>query len=126
LPPTRPTAGLKPELEKNPTFAAFIQRASAEYKKNSPTPDQYDAFLAQIRAMWASQPNWSAADLGRIQTPVMIADGEHDEAIKREHTEELAREVQGAQLPILPGVSHFAMLQNPAEFNAAVLKFLAG
>ena len=43
-----------------------------------------------------------------------------------EHTEELAKTAPGAQLLILPGVSHFGMLQNPAEFNAAVLKFLAG
>jgi pimeloyl-ACP methyl ester carboxylesterase len=120
------TAGLKPDIDKNPTFAAFIERAGQEYRKNSPTPDQYDAFLAQIGNMWASQPNWTAADLGRIKTPVMIADGDHDEAIRREHTEELAKEVPGAKLLILPGVSHFAMLQNPAEFNAAVLKFLAG
>ena len=119
------TAGLKPDLEQNPTFAAFIARARQEYEKNSPTPDQYDAFLSQIGAMWASQPNWTAADLARIHTPVMIADGDHDEAIKREHTELLAKEVPGAQLLILPGVSHFAMLQNPAEFNAAVLRFLA-
>ena len=55
----------------------------------------------------------------------MIADGEHDEAIRREHTEELAREVPGAKLLILPGVSHFAMLQNPALFNQAVVDFLA-
>jgi pimeloyl-ACP methyl ester carboxylesterase len=90
------TAGLKPDLEKNPTFAAFIQRAGEEYKKNSPTPDQYDAFLAQIGAMWASQPNWSAADLGRIRTPVMIADGDHDEAIKREHTRSWPGRCRGA------------------------------
>jgi pimeloyl-ACP methyl ester carboxylesterase len=120
------TAGLKPDIDKNPTFAAFIERAGQEYRTKSPTPDQYDAFLAQIGAMWASQPNWTAADLGRIRTPVMIADGDHDEAIRREHTEALGKEVPGAQLLILPGVSHFAMLQNPAEFNAAVLKFLAG
>ena len=119
------TAGLKPDIDKNPTFAAFITRAGEEYKKNSPTPDQYDAFLAQIGGMWASQPNWTAEQLGRIRTPVMIADGDHDEAIRRDHTEQLAKEVPGAQLLILPNVSHFAMLQNPAEFNAAVLKFLA-
>ena len=41
------TAGLKPDIDKNPTFA-FIERAGQEYRKNSPTPDQYDAFLAQI------------------------------------------------------------------------------
>ena len=117
-------AGLKDGFDKNPTFAAFIERAGEEYKKNSPTPDDYDAFLTQIGGMWASQPNWSAADLDRIRTPVMIADGEHDEAIRRDHTELMAKEVPGAKLLILPGVSHFAMLQNPAEFNAAVLGFL--
>jgi pimeloyl-ACP methyl ester carboxylesterase len=76
--------------------------------------------------MWASQPNWTAAELGRIKAPVLIIDGEHDEAIRREHTEELAKEIPGAQLQILPNVSHFAFIQNPAEFNAAVLKFLGG
>ncbi|MGD9512199.1 MAG: alpha/beta fold hydrolase, partial [Geminicoccaceae bacterium] len=115
-----------PDIDKNPTFAAYIERAGEEYRKNSPTPDQYEAFLNQIGAMWASQPNWTEADLARIRTPVLIVDGEHDEAIRHDHTEELAREVPGAQLLFLPGVSHFAMLQNPAEFNAAVLKFLAG
>jgi pimeloyl-ACP methyl ester carboxylesterase len=38
----------------------------------------------------------------------MIADGEHDEGIKRDHTEELAKLIPGAKLAILPGVSHFA------------------
>ena len=117
-------AGLKDGFDKNPTFAAFIERAGEEYKRNSPTPDDYDAFLTQIGGMWASQPNWSAADLARIRTPVLIADGEHDEAIRRDHTELMAKEVPGAKLLILPGVSHFAMLQNPTEFNAAVLGFL--
>jgi len=118
--------GLKADVLENPTFAAYIERAGEEYKQNSPTPKEYEAFLNQIGAMWASQPNWTDADLARIRTPVLIVDGEHDEAIRRDHTEMLARVVPGAQLLILPGVSHFAMLQNPAEFNAAVLKFLGG
>jgi pimeloyl-ACP methyl ester carboxylesterase len=119
-------AGLKENVDQNPTFAAYIRRAGEEYAKLSPTPGEYDQFLAQIGAMWASQPNWTAEQLGRIEAPTVIADGEHDEAIRRDHTEELAREVPGAKLLILPGVSHFAMLQNPSEFNAAVLDFLAG
>ena len=118
--------GLKADVLKSPTFAAYVERAGEEYRKNSPTPDEYEAFLNQIGAMWASQPNWTEPDLARIRTPVLIVDGEHDEAIRREHTEMLAKEVPGARLLILPGVSHFAMLQNPGEFNAAVLKFLAG
>lgn len=118
-------AGLKKGFDTNPTFAAYIERAGQEYAQLSQTPTEYDDFLNQVGAMWGSQPNWSAADLARIKTPVMIADGEHDEAIRREHTEELARQVPGAELLILPGVSHFAMLQDPALFNRAVVDFLA-
>lgn len=118
-------AGLKDGFDKNPNFAAFIERAGKEYAQLSPTPGEYDAFLEQIGGMWSSQPNWTAEQLGRIKAPTMIADGEHDEAIRREHTEELAKEIPGARLLILPGVSHFAMLQNPALFNQAVIDFLA-
>jgi pimeloyl-ACP methyl ester carboxylesterase len=117
-------AGLKENIEKNPTFASYIERAGEEYAKLSPTPGEYDAFLTQIGAMWASQPNWTPEQLGKIKAPTVIAAGEHDEAIRREHTEELARQVPGAKLLILPGVSHFGMLQDPAQFNAAVLEFL--
>src|SRR3982075_3760708 len=52
------TSGVKDGVEKNPTFAAFIQRAGHEYERYSATPKEYDAFVAQISKMWASQPNW--------------------------------------------------------------------
>ena len=32
----------------------------------------------------------------------------------------MASEIPGAKLLILPGVSHFAMLQNPSLFSGAV------
>lgn len=118
------TAGVKDCVEKNPTFAAFIERAGKEYAKLSPTPGEYDAFVEQISHMWASQPNWTDAQLQSIKTPILIADGDHDEAIKREHTEYMAATIPGAGLLILPNTSHFAFLQDPALFNAALLGFL--
>ncbi|WDU65359.1 alpha/beta hydrolase [Pseudomonas poae] len=120
------TAGVKDGVEKNPTFAAFIERAGKEYAKLSPTPKEYDAFVEQISHMWASQPNWTDAQLASIKTPILIADGDHDEAIKREHTEYMAATIPGAGLLILPNTSHFAFLQDPALFNAALLGFLDG
>jgi pimeloyl-ACP methyl ester carboxylesterase len=42
------TSGVKDGMEKNPTFAAFIERAGHEYEAYSATPKQYDAFVAQI------------------------------------------------------------------------------
>ena len=45
------TSGVKDAVEKNPTFAAFIERAGKEYAKLSPTPKEYDAFVEQISHM---------------------------------------------------------------------------
>lgn len=118
------TSGVKEGVENNPTFAAYIERAGQEYARLSPTPKEYPAFVEQIGHMWASQPNWSDADLARIKAPVLIVDGDHDEAIKREHTEYMAATIPGAGLLILPNVSHFAFLQDPGLFNAALEHFL--
>ena len=56
----------------------------------------------------------------------MIADGAYEEAIRPEHTEELAKAIPGARLLILPDVSHFAHWQNPELYNKAVLDFIDG
>ena len=118
------TSGVQEGVAKNPTFARFIKRAGQEYARLSATPQQYDAFVAQISKMWASQPNWTDAQLKLIRSPVLVVDGDHDEAIKRAHTEYIAATIPGAGLLILPNVSHFAFLQDPALFNAAMLDFL--
>jgi len=118
------TSGVKEGVEKNPTFAAYIERAGKEYAKLSPTPKEYDAFVEQISHMWASQPNWTTEDLAKIKSPVLIVDGDHDEAIKREHTEYMASAIPGAGLLILPNVSHFAFIQDPEFFNASLQSFL--
>ena len=118
------TSGVVEDVEKNPTFAAFIARAGHEYAALSATPKEYSAFLDQIGKMWFDQPNWSDDQLKSITTPVLVADGDHDEAIKRAHTEYIAATIPHAGLLILPNVSHFAFLQDPDQFNFAILHFL--
>jgi pimeloyl-ACP methyl ester carboxylesterase len=110
--------------DENPTFAAFIARAGHEYERLSATPNDYAAFVAAIEKMWATQPSFTPAQLGRIAVPVVVADGDHDEAIKRPHTEQIAAAIPGAGLLIQPNVSHFSFLQDPEQFNADVLHFL--
>jgi pimeloyl-ACP methyl ester carboxylesterase len=118
------TSGVIDGVEKNPTFAAYIARAGREYAAQSATPKQYDSFVEQISKMWAEQPNWSDAELKAIDTPILVVDGDHDEAIKREHTEYIAATIPHAGLLILPNTSHFAFLQDPRQFNFAILHFL--
>jgi len=122
--PNTKTSGVKPDTEKNPVFASYIERAGNEYRKLSKTPDQYDAFVEQISHMWGTQPNWSDEDLKKINTPVLIVDGDHDEAIVREHLEYIANTIPNAGLLILPNTSHFAFIQAPKEFNEAILNFI--
>ncbi len=113
------------DVDKSPVFTAFIARAAKEYAALSPTPGQYESFLEQIGRTWATQPSYTAADLRGIATPTWIVDGDHDEAIKRENTEFMAAQIPGAGLLIQPEVSHFSFLQDPAQFTANVLHFLA-
>jgi len=117
-------SGVK-DVDKSPVFTAFIARAKQEYQKLSPTPTQYDAFLAQITKMWATQPHWTADDLAGIKVPTWIVDADHDEAIERANTLFMADHIPGSGLLIQPQVSHFSFLQDPQQFNADVLHFLA-
>jgi pimeloyl-ACP methyl ester carboxylesterase len=119
-------SGVKPNTDSDPIFGRFEHEAGAAYARLSPTPNDYEDFQKAIGRMWDTEPNYKAADLATINMPVAIVDGDHDEAIQPNHTRYLARTIPGAKLIILPGLSHFAMLQDPAAFNAAMLGFLDG
>jgi pimeloyl-ACP methyl ester carboxylesterase len=112
------------DVAQSAVFNAFIARSEEEYQRLSSTPDQYKAFLEQIREMWATQPNFTAEQLQSIRVPTWIVDADHDEAIKRENTEFMAREIPGSGLLVQPRVSHFSFLQDPDQFNQDVLHFL--
>ena len=118
------TDGVKPNMDKAPAFAAFIKRSASEHERLSPAPQNNKAFLASIEKMWATQPNWTKAQLSEIRMPTAIVIGDHDEAIKRPHTEYMARVIPGAKLIVLRDVGHFAMLQDPEAYTKAVLDFV--
>lgn len=118
-------AGLRPDIANSVVFNKYIERAGKDYERLSKTPKDYDALVTQISEMWATQPDYKPEDLAKITAPTAIADGEHDEAIRQEHNAEMAKLIPSAKLVILPGVSHFAMWQNPELFNKAVLDFLS-
>ncbi len=121
---TAATSGEKYSAIVNPTIVEFVKRSRDEYRRISPTPNDYAGFAVDVIRMWASQPKWTDAQLQAITNPVLVADGDRDEAIKREHTEHIAATIPGAGLLILPNTSHFAFLQDPELFNFAILHFL--
>lgn len=112
------------DSSENQVIKAYIARAENEYQQLSPTPKKFSDFQKQITKMWETQPDITQAQLNSIKTPTWIVDGDHDEEIKRENTEYMANQIPNAGLLILPEVSHFAFLQDPEQFNWAVLHFL--
>jgi pimeloyl-ACP methyl ester carboxylesterase len=112
------------DIAKSPVFNAYIARAATEYRRLSPTPDQYQSFLHEISKMWETQPHLTAEQLHGIKAPTWIVDGDHDEAIKRENTEFIATAIPNSGLLLQPEVSHFSFLQDPVQFNNDLLHFL--
>ncbi len=112
--PFEPTAALK----------RCFSRHAKDYAALSATPAKFQEFVDAVGLMQRTQPNYSARDLARIRVPVRIVQAEHDEFIRPEHAAYLANTLPNATLSVLPGVSHFAPLQRPEQFIAAVTDFL--
>ena len=117
--------GLKPGGAQSAVFAAYASRCRSEYQKLSQHPERWPQLVDGLRLMWRTEPNFSAKDLAGVKVVTVIADGEYDEIIRRDHTEAMAREIPRARLVVMPKVSHFAMLQDPEQFNRALSAFLA-
>jgi pimeloyl-ACP methyl ester carboxylesterase len=118
--------GIKETFGTEPTFNAAMERMSADYARLSPTPGEFDPFVEQISQMWATQPHYTKEQLQALPVRTVIFSGDHDEAVKLEHTEEMAELIPNARLEIMKDASHFAMWQQPEAFNASVENFLSG
>ncbi len=112
------------EFEFTPIIGRCISRHMKDYAELSSSPEQFNEFSEAVSLMQKTQPNYSANDLAQINVPVAIVQSEHDEFIKREHAEYLAQNIPNAEFIYLLGVSHFAPLQRPEQFNSAMLGFL--
>ena len=118
------TDGVDPAVATDAVFGAYVEKMAVDYAAMSPTPTEFEPFVTQISDMWATQPNWTDEQMAAITVPVQVVVGEYDEAILRAHSEHMADVIAGAELVILPGASHFAMLQAPDEYTAAVRAFI--
>lgn len=112
------------EIEFGPVIQRCFNRHVKDYGELSATPDQFEKFSEAVGLMQRTQPNYSADDLAQIRVPVAIVHSEHDEFIRQEHAEYLAQTIPDSEFIFLPGVSHFAPLQRPDQFNSALLGFL--
>jgi pimeloyl-ACP methyl ester carboxylesterase len=118
-------SGTKSAIESR-AFAAYTGRVVHEYEALSPTPAAFKSLHEDLARMWRTQPHFTAAQLHGIAVRTWIVGAEHDEVIKAEQPDWIAAQIPSAHELILPGVGHFAFLQDPDGFNNALLQFLSG
>jgi pimeloyl-ACP methyl ester carboxylesterase len=71
-------------IEPSPILERCFGRHAKDYAQLSTTPDGFKDFVGAVSLMQRTEPNYSASDLAAIRVPVVIAQSERDEFIKRE------------------------------------------
>jgi 3-oxoadipate enol-lactonase len=80
------------------------------------------AYRIGAKAVWlADQRDRAAA----IDVPTLVLCGEADKVTPPELSTELAALIPGASSELIAGAGHISNLERPAEFDAAVERFLS-
>jgi pimeloyl-ACP methyl ester carboxylesterase len=94
----------------------------------------YQALLASFKALRndsylktleASVAEDRAAPLEELAVPTLVITGDEDRVYPLELTRRMASRIPGAELVVLEGCGHLSNLEQPEQFNAALLDFLA-
>ena len=112
-------------FELTPIVQRCFNRHSKDYAALSAEAETFKDFVDAVGLMHRTQPNYSAADLARVQPPVQSCPSR---ARRVHQAGALCLSCQGAfpmqMYSILSDVSHFAPLQRPEKFNAELRDFL--
>ena len=76
------------------------------------------------KTLEASVAQDRAAPIEQIRVPTLVITGDEDKVYAPQLSKDMARRIPGAELVVLKGVGHLSNLEQPEEFNQAVLQFL--
>jgi pimeloyl-ACP methyl ester carboxylesterase len=102
----------------NPEAVAFIRQTI----RDNPHPQEPAAFRRQADATAGHDLRGL---LQELKMPVHVIAGEHDILLPHWKSEELAAEIPGARLTVVPRAPHGMNIERAEEFNNAVLGFIA-
>jgi len=112
-------ASVSEDFYENAEMANFVKQVMRE----NPHRQEPEAFGRQLHASAAHDLRGALDGLSAL--PVHVIAGEHDVLMPRWKQEELAAEIPGARLTVIPRGSHALNLERPQEFGEAVLGFIA-
>jgi 3-oxoadipate enol-lactonase len=76
------------------------------------------------KTLEASVAQDRAAPIEQIKVPTLVITGDEDKVYPPAMAKDIARRIPGAELITMQGVGHLSNLEQPDEFNQAVLDFL--
>jgi len=118
--------GNRPRTKTAPTFARYAAKCRKDHARLSGKPKTFDAAIAALLPIWRSPVIFTKAQLRSIKAPTLVSLGAHDEIIELAQVKEMATLIPNASFRLFEDTSHFAMWQDPAAVNAALVAFLAG
>jgi pimeloyl-ACP methyl ester carboxylesterase len=116
-----------------PEFRAMIEYWGSDlpealhevYDQVSPDgPEHFPVVLEKIMRMWSEEPDIALSELKGVRAPVLVMQGD-DDIVKVEHSAAVAATLPDAQLAVVPGTSHMALLEKPDLVNRLILDFLS-
>ncbi|KAL5342118.1 Alpha/Beta hydrolase protein [Aspergillus crustosus] len=114
-----------------PFGAELVAREQKEYEGLNADAD-WLKLKGRVEAMQAIEPAWTEKDFAKIPTLdedpeaplVLIATGDHEEAIVHSTPIRLQEMIPYSQLTVLPGMSHFGPIQDPETFIVVIKALL--
>ena len=106
-------AGLFPKPDQE-----LLRQAAAERIASNPRG-------AYLRAIWAATRFDIRDRLHKINAPTLVVAGELDQTVSMEAKKELADNIPGAHLVVIPDSGHATPLDAVEEFNRTMLEFLS-
>ncbi|MHA2139949.1 MAG: alpha/beta fold hydrolase [Candidatus Thorarchaeota archaeon] len=106
--------------KKYPDFLA----AASEIHSPVYGPDYWKELFVNISKMWTNPQEFPGNRISKITTPTLVLQADRDEAISLEEAIKIYRAIPGAELAVVPGSDHTAMMTKPDAFCSAITEFL--
>ncbi len=81
-----------------------------------------ESAIAALKAMAARLDH--TALLAKIDCPTLLVFGEEDKITNLEAAKSMAQQIRNSELKAIPEAGHYSNLENPDDFNTAIVRFL--
>jgi pimeloyl-ACP methyl ester carboxylesterase len=103
--------------------STLVKRFGTAFERLSPDQERIPVIKKKLETLMQNYPNFTLDQIKAIKVPFMVVAGDHD-LINIDQTINLFKNLPHAELFIVPGASHIALLEYPELINGEIIRFL--